>query len=44
MGSDDPLTSLMRGRASAGKDLAVHLSERDGGSLHDKMRQAYWVS
>ena len=42
MGPDDALTSLLRGRASAGKDLAVHLSERDGGSLHDKMRQAYW--
>ena len=40
---DNPLTRLLRGRASApaGK-IAVHLSARDGQSLHDKMRQAYW--
>jgi MoxR-like ATPase len=36
------LTSLLRGRATADGGLAVHLSERDGASLHDKMRQAYW--
>jgi MoxR-like ATPase len=36
------LTSLLRGRARADGDLQVHLSERDGASLHDKMRQAYW--
>jgi MoxR-like ATPase len=36
------LTSLLRGRATARGGLDVHLSERDGASLHDKMRQAYW--
>src|SRR5436190_3882261 len=36
------LASLLRGRASVDAKLAVHLSERDGASLHDKMRQAYW--
>jgi len=40
---DSPsLTSLLRGRAQATSGLDVHLSERDGASLHDKMRQAYW--
>jgi MoxR-like ATPase len=41
---DDPLTRLLRGRAhaAAGGAIAVHLSARDGASLHDKMRQAYW--
>ena len=38
----NPLLGLLRGRAAAGRDLSVHLSERDGASLHDKMRQAYW--
>ena len=40
--ADNPLLNLLKGRASAGPDLRVHLSERDGASLHDKMRQAYW--
>jgi MoxR-like ATPase len=40
---DNPLTRLLRGRASAkAGQVAVHLSARDGQSLHDKMRQAYW--
>jgi MoxR-like ATPase len=38
----DSLGKLLRGRAAAQKDLSVHLSERDGATLHDKMRQAYW--
>jgi MoxR-like ATPase len=38
----DPIGKLLRGRASARKDLSVHLSARDGATLHDKMRQAYW--
>jgi MoxR-like ATPase len=42
MASDNPLTRLLKGRARVGADLAVHLSERDGADLHDKMRQAYW--
>jgi MoxR-like ATPase len=33
---------LLQGRAQAGPDLKVHLSDRDGPALHDKMRQAYW--
>ena len=41
--SPDKLLDLLEGRASADQDtLEVHLSERDGQSLHDKMRQAYW--
>jgi MoxR-like ATPase len=36
------LETLFQGRAKVSPDLTVHLSERDGGSLHDKMRQAYW--
>lgn len=36
------LLDLFKGRAKADADLKVHLSERDGTSLHDKMRQAYW--
>ncbi len=40
--ADNPLLNLLKGRASAGPDLRVHLSQRDGASLHDKMRQAYW--
>jgi MoxR-like ATPase len=39
---DSLLARLLQGRAQAGPDLAVHLSERDGPGLHDKMRQAYW--
>src|SRR5499425_1292404 len=38
----ETLSSLLRGRAGVGPDLTVHLSERDGATLHDKMRQAYW--
>jgi MoxR-like ATPase len=36
------LLDLLRGRATVKKDLTVHLSDRDGTNLHDKMRQAYW--
>ncbi len=39
---DNPLRRLLRGRAEAREDLQVHLSERDGANLHDKLRQAYW--
>jgi MoxR-like ATPase len=39
---DSLLNRLLEGRAQAGPDLAVHLSDRDGPSLRDKMRQAYW--
>jgi MoxR-like ATPase len=38
----DLLSRLLQGRADVGPDLEVHLSDRDGPSLHDKMRQAYW--
>jgi MoxR-like ATPase len=39
------LEQLLQGRASASSsDLKVHLSQRDGQSLPDKMRQAYfWI-
>jgi MoxR-like ATPase len=40
--SADLLAQLLRGRARVGADLQVHLSERDGATLQDKMRQAYW--
>ena len=40
--ADNPLMSLLQGRAHAGRGLEVHLSERDGADLHAKMRQAYW--
>lgn len=36
------LERLLRGRAAARPDLTVHLSAREGGDLHEKMRQAYW--
>jgi MoxR-like ATPase len=39
---DNPLFQLLRGRAAPTGDLEVRLSDRDGRSLHDKMRQAYW--
>jgi MoxR-like ATPase len=40
---DNPLTRLLRGRAQVTPGaVSVHLSARDGASLHDKMRQAYW--
>ncbi|MCK8501385.1 AAA family ATPase [Myxococcus fulvus] len=42
MANQDWVSRLLSGRASVDKGLNVHLSERDGGSLHDKMRQAYW--
>src|SRR5262245_56130894 len=42
--ADSPLSSLLRGRASVGTDLTVHLSARDGASRHAKMPQAYWWS
>jgi MoxR-like ATPase len=42
MPSDSLVSRLLEGRARPGPDLKVHLSDRDGPSLHDKMRQAYW--
>jgi hypothetical protein len=42
MPSDSLLSRLLEGRARPGPDLKVHLSDRDGPGLHDKMRQAYW--
>ena len=42
MSQDSLLSRLLQGRAQAGPDLQVHLSDRDGPGLHDKMRQAYW--
>lgn len=39
---ENPLSRLLQGRAQASADLSVHLSERDGAGLQDKMRQAYW--
>jgi MoxR-like ATPase len=42
MPSDSLIGRLLEGRARPGPDLRVHLSDRDGPSLHDKMRQAYW--
>jgi len=42
MAHDRLINRLLDGRAHAGPDLTVHLSDRDGPSLHDKMRPAYW--
>ncbi|MFN7973203.1 MAG: MoxR family ATPase [Acidobacteriota bacterium] len=42
MGDESILSRLLKGRATAGSDLAVHLSDRDGPALSHKMRQAYW--
>ncbi|HEY3999378.1 MAG TPA: MoxR family ATPase [Candidatus Xenobia bacterium] len=42
MPDPNPLLRLLQGRAVVRPDLSVHLSARDGESLHDKMRQAYW--
>jgi MoxR-like ATPase len=42
MPKDSLVGRLLDGRAKVDEDLSVHLSERDGTSLHDKMRQAYW--
>jgi MoxR-like ATPase len=36
------LAGLLRGRAKAGAEVPVRLSEREGPDLHHKMRQAYW--
>jgi hypothetical protein len=36
------MSRLLEGRARVAPDLTVHLSEREGADLHDKMRQAYW--
>lgn len=44
MAAKDPLSRLLEGRATARPDLSIHLSDRDGASLQDKMRQAYfWI-
>lgn len=42
MPAENALTRLLQGRAKAGQDLSVRLSEREGADLHYKMRQAYW--
>jgi MoxR-like ATPase len=42
MPQDSLLSRLLEGRAKVTSDLTVHLSDRDGKDLHDKMRQAYW--
>jgi MoxR-like ATPase len=42
MPKDSLVGRLLDGRAKVKEDLTVHLSERDGTDLHDKMRQAYW--
>jgi MoxR-like ATPase len=39
---DNPILRLLEGRAKSAPNLEVRLSDRDGRSLHDKMRQAYW--
>lgn len=44
MPSRDPVTRLLSGRAKATPALSVHLSDRDGPTLPDKLRQAYlWI-
>lgn len=40
--TDDLVSSLLSGRAKVDADLKLHLSERDGPGLADKLRQAYW--
>ena len=41
--SPSQLLDLLKGRSSPDREaLGVHLSQRDGQHLHDKMRQAYW--
>lgn len=42
MPARESVTRLFSGRAKATPSLSVHLSERDGASLPDKLRQAYW--
>ena len=42
MSPENLIERLLEGRARPGPDLQVHLSDRDGPGLHDKMRQAYW--
>jgi MoxR-like ATPase len=42
MSSETLMSRLLQGRAQVAPDLGVHLSERDGADLHDKMRQGYW--
>ena len=39
---DMSLSRLLEGRAEVKDGVKIHLSDRDGPSLHDKMRQAYW--
>jgi len=38
----DVVKDLLSGRAQTTADLKVHLTARDGASLQDKFRQAYW--
>lgn len=40
--AENVLKGLLKGRAKVEGGLSVHLSARDGASLHDKIRQAYW--
>ncbi len=40
--SRDVIRDLLQGRAQVTPDLKVHLTARDGASLQDKWRQAYW--
>ncbi len=42
MKSTDVIRELLSGRAQTTADLKVHLTARDGASLRDKFRQAYW--
>lgn len=38
----DMIENWVKGPATVTADMKIHLSERDGTALHDKMRQAYW--
>jgi MoxR-like ATPase len=40
--ADEVIRQLLQGRAQAAPDLTVKLSARDGATLQDKFRQAYW--
>lgn len=42
MPAEDVIRELLEGRAQLTPDLKVHLTARDGASLQDKFRQAYW--
>ena len=42
MQSKDVIRELLQGRAQVSPDLKVHLTARDGATLQDKFRQAYW--